>query len=73
MESIEAVKDSETEKDINIEKNGEFLGVSPTADGLAFLFKSAKGHELKIYSFENGLYNLNSKQEILNTDESSLI
>ena len=54
MESIEAVKDSETEKEINIDKNGEFLGVSSTGDGLAFLFKSAKGHELKLYSFKNG-------------------
>ena len=68
MESIEAVKDSETEKEINIDKNGEFLGVSPSKDGLAFLFKSPKGHELKVYSFKNWLYNLNSKVDILNTD-----
>jgi hypothetical protein len=51
VESIDAVKDIETEKEINVEKNGEFLGVSSTADGMAFLFKSAKGHELKLYSF----------------------
>jgi hypothetical protein len=50
VESIDVVKDSETEKEINVEKNGEFLGVSSTADGMAFLFKSAKGHELKLYS-----------------------
>ena len=54
MELIEAVKDSETEKEINIEKNGEFLGVSPSKDGLAFLYKSVKGHELKVFSFKNG-------------------
>jgi hypothetical protein len=54
VELIEAVKDSETEKEINIEKNGEFLGVSPSKDGLAFLYKSVKGHELKVFSFKNG-------------------
>jgi hypothetical protein len=54
LEFIEAVKDSETEKEISIDKNGEFLGVSPSKDGLAFLFKSAKGHELKVFPFKNG-------------------
>jgi hypothetical protein len=54
VESIEAIKDGSKEKDISIDKSGEFLGVSPTTDGLAFLFKSSKGHELKSYSFKNG-------------------
>ena len=54
VESIEAVKDGIMEKEVNIDKNGEFLGASPTEDGISFLFKSAKGLELRLYSFKNG-------------------
>ncbi len=50
VETIEAIKDGKTDQEINIDKNGEYLGASPTKDGIVFLMKSANKFELEIFS-----------------------